>query len=405
MAKIAMVSIPLWGHINVTLSLGMVLLERGHEVTWCIPSKMPELVLPTGGKLAYTCSSNSDEVREIMHKLLVSNSKPGLVGTKYVMEEILVPLSLAMYSGLSMILDNDQFDVVVSDEQTYAGAMCAFQKSIPCITTHSVPSGIFESTGSENIKNWYVETLSTLQEKLGIQSSTLHYQSDTLGLVFCPKTFSDVNDSMPTQKFVGPCIDVQRIQPSDFDFSVVEDRRIKNIMVSIGTLLAGEAKRFFTHIIREFGGSPCTMIVSADPDLMESWPENFIVNKRLPNSKLLNYLDVIITHGGANTVCDAIGMGIPLIVIPMAYDQYYLGDQVSEHKLGFRFKYKRLREGELKKAVDVLTAEGNVYQQNIDRFAEIFKQGGGAKGASDHIEDYLMKMEKGQMTPIVLTQR
>lgn len=389
MANIAIVVIPFWGHVNVTLSVGQLLINRGHKVTWFLPVPLSGLILPEGGEIVYTNTHEQEEVNALVKLLEACKSKPALEGVKYVLEEVLLPISLRMFEPLSKAMVEYKPDLIINDEQTYSGALCAYVQGVPSVTTHPAPSGIFENSNLDNILEWYFGLFRSLQKELNIESPDLHYISKDLGLAFSPKVFSDTNDLLPQQKFVGPCIDVMRNYNDDFDFSLVAARDKKNILVSIGTLLTGEADRIMNQIVSDFGDSDHTIIVAADPAIREDWPDNFIVRKRVPHLKLLQHIDVIISHGGANTVCDAIGMGIPIVVIPMAYDQYYVGDQVQENGLGYRFKYKRLRKNDLQKAVDTLLEENNAFEPKITEYARKFKEAGGATKACDLIEDFL----------------
>ena len=160
-------------------------------------------------------------------------------------------------------------------------------------------------------------------------------------------------------------------------------------MVSIGTLLTQEAKHFFSRVVEDFKNSPYTVIVVANPDLFEIWPDNFIVQQRVPHLELIKYIDVVISHGGANTVCDCIGTGIPLVVVPMAFDQYYVGDQIAHNKIGIRLKYKRLKANELRDSCDELVNKNNVYHSNVTHFSKIFRTAGGAGKAVELIENFI----------------
>ncbi len=393
MAKIAIVVIPFWGHINPTLSVGKVLLNRGHQVTWFLPHVLQGLIIPKGGDIKYTNSNNPSEINRIVNLMEACKSKPAFEGVKYVMENVLMPLSIAMYKGLSELLDEYKPDLIVHDEQTYVGAFTGYEKQIPVVTTHAAPSGIFEEVHMNNIKQWYFSSLKKLQNRLKIVSSELHYMSNELGLVFCPKLLNNPSDKLSFQKFVGPCIDVERDYSEDFDFSQIKSPNKKNVLVSIGTLLSNEAPKFYNRIVNEFKDCSYNIIVTTNPEIIDKWPQNFIVSKRIPYLEVLRYVDVVITHGGANTVCDSIGLGIPLVVIPMAYDQYYLGDQIAENKLGFRFRYKRLKDYILRQSVDQMLESNNIYKQNVDRLSRRFKEAGGANKAAEYIEDYIKVSE------------
>jgi MGT family glycosyltransferase len=391
MAKIAITTIPYWGHINVTLSVGALLLERGHEVVWLLAKKIPGLVLPTGGQLHLTNAPDDKQVAEVLEKLDSSKSKPAFEGSKFVMEEVLLPLGKLMYPGLRQFLEEYQPDLIIHDEQTYVGGICAHLLAIPYVTTHAAPSGIYESTGITQIKDWYLKTISDYQQSFGLEPAPLITRSKKLGLTFCPKDFADLEDLMQGQILLGPCLDVPRTYLETFDFSRIQNSNKKIIMVSIGTLLTNEASNFFSCVVNALKDSDYQVIVITDPQLFDNWPKNFIVQSRIPHLEVIKHIDLVITHGGANTVCDCIGMGVPLVVVPMAYDQYYVGDQVANNGMGIRLKYKRLRAEELRGACDQILEPGSSYLSKVNQMAEKLRAGGGATRAANLVEDFILK--------------
>lgn len=391
MAKILITTIPYWGHINVTLSVGQLLLEKGHEVCWALARDIKGLTLPQGGKLYFTNSENNGDVNTLLEKLDFGKSMSGLQGSKYVLEEVLLPLGRLMYEGLNNCINDFKPDVIINDEQTYIGGICATKLNIPYVTTHAAPSGIYESS-DDTIKYWYSETILNYQKEFDLYHIPNITRSHALGLVFCPRNFENPNDTLEGQQFVGPCIDTLRPFKEEFDYTAIQNERA-TVLVSIGTLLTEEAHRFYSKVINDFRGENYNVIVAGDPLLFEEWPSNFIVQKRVPHQQLLRHLDIIISHGGANTVCDAIANKIPLVVVPMAFDQYFLADKVQYHEMGQRLKYKRLKKGQLLNACNSILTQAN-YKINIDKYAMKLKAGGGAKAASELVEKFIKTNKK-----------
>jgi UDP:flavonoid glycosyltransferase YjiC (YdhE family) len=75
----------------------------------------------------------------------------------------------------------------------------------------------------------------------------------------------------------------------------------------------------------------------------------------------------------------------------MAYDQYYVGDQVANNGMGIRLKYKRLRAEELRDACDQILAPGSRYLFNVNQMAEKLRAGGGATMAANLVEDFILR--------------
>lgn len=389
MAKIAIVSIPYWGHVNVTLSLGTLLLSQGHEVTWLLPKKLAGLLLPDGGSLALTNEEDDERVLVLLDKLDSGKSKAALEGSKFVIEEVLLPLARLMHDGLDRYLSERKPDLVIHDEQTYIGGICSYKRNIPYITTHAAPSGIYETSLAKNISSWYFGLIQEFQTEFDLPGQPCILRSTKLGIAFCPREFANPHQLMDAQVFVGPCIDVVRKYKGSFDYARILNNGNKNIMVSIGTLLTAEAETFFGRIISDFRDTHYNVIVAADPSIFSEWPANFIVQNRVPHLDLIKHIDIVITHGGANTVCDCIGMGIPMVVIPMAFDQYYVADQVALNNLGKRLKYRRIKPMQIRDSCEQMLLEVSRDNSQLVKFSQIYRDAGGAHRAAELVNSFI----------------
>ncbi len=58
-----------------------------------------------------------------------------------------------------------------------------------------------------------------------------------------------------------------------------------------------------------------------NPEMFEDLPGRPLVVKDAPQLELLKRADIVISHGGLNTVLETLMEGKPIIAIPIAYDQ------------------------------------------------------------------------------------
>ena len=61
------------------------------------------------------------------------------------------------------------------------------------------------------------------------------------------------------------------------------------------------------------------------------WGAEFV-----PQTKLLPLADLVITHGGNNTVTETMHFGKPMVVLPLFWDQYDNAQRVDERGYGTR---------------------------------------------------------------------
>jgi UDP:flavonoid glycosyltransferase YjiC (YdhE family) len=105
----------------------------------------------------------------------------------------------------------------------------------------------------------------------------------------------------------------------------------------------------------------------------------------LPQPAILPQVDLVITHGGNNTVTEAFHHGKPMIVLPLFWDQVDNAQRVDETGFGRRLSTYAFRDEELTDAIDELLAD----EAMADRLAAMstrIKASSGTVRAADLVE-------------------
>lgn len=392
MAKFAFVVPPLMGHVNPTLALGSELLQRGHQVAWISLDPALESRLPSGGSLLHVKYETPEDTQlrqeEGGHYLKSISQKnvQGAESIKFLFEDVLIPMNRYMFTGINDQLDSYQPDVLINDHQLFAGAIAACRKKIPYATSVTAPAAIDTQWELPGIYEWENKKIVALQQELGLEGDTSVACSLSAALVFTSREFFGDRILPDHYRLVGPVIN-KRPALHDFDWETFRQKgSLPKVLVSIGTTFDHAHKKEFFHKVAEaLGNEPLTVVVVSEKDLLEEWPPNFIVQSRVPQLELLPYLDMVVCHGGHNTVCETLLFGLPLVVIPIAYDQSHVASQVTRAGCGLRLNFRRLRPGDLKKAVWTVIREAE-YRLAAGRIKVSFEQAGGAAAAAVVLE-------------------
>jgi zeaxanthin glucosyltransferase len=110
-----------------------------------------------------------------------------------------------------------------------------------------------------------------------------------------------------------------------------------------------------------------------------------LVVEYAPQLEVLAKASLTITHGGMNTVLDSLSCGVPLVAIPITFEQPGTGARIRWTGTGEVLALSQLQVSTLRAAVQrVLTEE--TYLQNARRLQQAIQQAGGVQRAADVIE-------------------
>jgi UDP:flavonoid glycosyltransferase YjiC (YdhE family) len=87
----------------------------------------------------------------------------------------------------------------------------------------------------------------------------------------------------------------------------------------------------------------------------------------LPQASILPQVDLIVTHGGNNTITEGLHFGKPMIVLPLFWDQYDNAQRIDETGFGRRLDTYAHSGEELTGAIDDLLADAAL----ADRLATV----------------------------------
>ena len=405
MSRFLFVVPPLVGHVNPTVGVAAELTARGHQVAWVCPD--PELVgrLAGPGASVYACGGAPRGERPAELR--------GPEALRFLWEWYLLPLAEAMAPGVRAAAAEFRPDVVVADQQAFAGALTAERLGLPWATSATTTAEFTDPLAAlPKVRAWVTERLDRLRHAVGDpapggcpQSSACPATPGTHSRTgrtppgtdprFSPRlilAFStpELAGTAEGVTWVGPSV-AARPSPAGFPWEWLDPGRA-TVLVTLGTANTDVGGRFLDvcrAALRERADRVQAVLVDPGGTLGASGPDDkdLLVVPSVPQLALLEKgIDAVVCHAGHNTVCEALWFGVPLVVAPIRDDQPVVAAQVVDAGAGVRVRFGRVTAQKLGAALDDVLHEGG-YRAAAERIGTAFRAAGGASAAATELEE------------------
>jgi MGT family glycosyltransferase len=359
--NILFINANLYGHINPTLGLVKELTKRGNQVSYFCAEPFSEMVTKVGAKwLGY-----SDKLNEFLKEYRPTDRHPFfmLMECMLLYDEVALP-------EIRTILKKDKYDLIICD--SYFGGACFLRQmtTIPVVCSHSsfamsqipIPKRMLVPGFHPQLDHCY-QVIKRICNSFNIVEPSLEQvftSKGELNVVYTTCNFNhDEGVHEPDYLFNGPSID--RLQESDMDFSVIENRKV--IYISLGSINT-DFIDFYKTCIQAFKNTDYYVCMSIGKKCERSElgeiPTNFLVKSFLPQLAILSHTDVFITHAGFNSVNEALYFGVPMLSLPQVNDQYMVAKRLESMQLGITENMKEISPQILKNKIDTLIMDRNI---------------------------------------------
>jgi MGT family glycosyltransferase len=149
------------------------------------------------------------------------------------------------------------------------------------------------------------------------------------------------------------------VRATDEDWPELADFAADGALVylSLGSLGSADVD-LMRRLVATLADSPHRFVVSKGPQHDEyELADNMRGAEFLPQTTILPHVDLVITHGGNNTVTESFHFGKPMIVLPLFWDQYDNAQRVDELGFGVRLDTYGHEPDDLRGAVERLLAD------------------------------------------------
>ena len=154
---------------------------------------------------------------------------------------------------------------------------------------------------------------------------------------------------------------------------------------SLGSLGSADVE-LMRRVIGCLAATPYRYIVSKGPLHEEiALPPNMAGAEFLPQTSVIPLCQLVITHGGNNTVTECLHYGKPMVVLPLFWDQYDNAQRMHELGLGIRLDTYHFADNELHAALDRLLTDAAL-QRRLAAAAATIQGHDGLRTAAGLIE-------------------
>jgi MGT family glycosyltransferase len=164
------------------------------------------------------------------------------------------------------------------------------------------------------------------------------------------------------------------------------------IYASMGTLLNG-MEHVYRHILEavtRFSETQVVLSVGKNISLTDIGfiPSNVIVVSRAPQLEILKRAVLCITHAGHNTALESLAQGVPMVAIPVGFDQPGIAARIAHHGVGEFVEVAKLSTDRLADLINKVLKQPH-YRENARRFKEVIADIQGLDIAAETIENVL----------------
>jgi MGT family glycosyltransferase len=220
---------------------------------------------------------------------------------------------------------------------------------------------------------------------LRLRPRDLFARDEDLVLVPMPRAFHPAGDTFGDRfRFVGATLRPPGVEPP-LEVPLPTGRPL--VLVSFGTVVTMRPALMRT-CLEAFAGREWQVVMAVDDQAVPGGlPSNVTALRHVPQLEVLSKAAAFVTHGGTNSVVEAMHFGVPMVVLPEAPEHAITAEQVAGLGLGRRLDPATATAVELYDAVTEVAASQPV-RAALDRMREEDSRAGGAAAAVAALSEF-----------------
>jgi len=366
------------GHLHPVVPLARALDQAGHDVAFAVGPSLRSLVEAAGFAVFEVGGSIATDPEYQQLKAHLRMTPTGLESELFSYPRIFCGIAPRLRTPeLVAIARTWQPDMLIREAGEYGAVIAAEHLGVP----HAVIAFAAALKSMTIFEREATTQLDPIRQRWGLApdpdlTSLYRY----LYLTYSPPRFSlqDVGD----QRGAGPLpATTHFLRPDVFDHAggeILPDWTARlparpTVYVTLGTEVNKEAE-FYPSVLQTMitglREMPVNLIVTIgrdkDPADFGPQPPNVHIERYLPQSLLLRQCDLMVMHGGSNSLLAALDVGLPMVVVPLIADQFFNAHVIQRMQLGPVVQRGQLTPVSIRTAVEE-ALNNPVYRRNVAR--------------------------------------
>lgn len=426
MAKVLITTFGTAGDLNPFVALGLGLKARGHDVAFAVEGAFRPTLADAGFSTVHRLSGSVDTTFAFSERRLYSSSIP-FRSVRAVIARYIVPTLREKVEELRVA--SAEADVIVAPSEQFAASIVSELTGVPWTTVNlspvSIPSVHVKPhpwpaplpTGLQHIANrlqWGLGTtalrfmadrpINSIRAEYGLppqcnQLTTGNLSSGLAAIAVSPAFVPVQPDWPPHLGVTGFCYwDSPAGWSESTELTSFLDGSKPVLAVSSGSIsreVGKNFKRFYDVSVEaalQIGAR--ALVVGAPPDtLPEPLPNDVLALPFAPFSQIYPSCVAIIHHGGIGTTAQALRAGVPSLVVPWGFDQFFTAAQVMNIGTGRWMSRRAYSPGRAAKALQTLLQKDSLYFQRARMVAAQIAKEDGVANLCAAIEGFLGVIE------------
>jgi len=401
---VAIVTPPTSGHINPLVALGTALAGRGYRVTMVHMADAAPLI-PVSAAVGFAALDHPADRSGLLTAHFRTLGRPsGIIGLPRMIRST-ARMTEVLLEALPIALRRLDVDAVIADSAEAAGALVARHLGLPFVTAVTglpllrepdVPPPFLgwryrpDARGRNRNAGGYAvsdvlmrpitQVVTRFARRWGLDPDARHAWSDRLQIAQCPAGLDFPRKALPASfRYGAPW----RLPEPAMTAPDADERPL--VYCSLGSL-QGARVSLFAAMTRACAAVGARALVAHGGGLTEaeaaSLPGDPLVRAFWPQTRILPRCAAAILHGGFNTVLDALSAGVPIVAVPLGFEQPATAARLRHVGAGLVVTPAAIGRGALESALRELLRTPGYRRAAAALGAEMAACGGAAEAAA-----------------------